>query len=130
MSEHPPSEPRHQAVFHTTRWTLVLRSGSDEPEARRALGELCEVYWVPVFRFLRSEGRADDRPACGPVGLFRQDVTHPHHVIQACPDEWKGGNFHFPIDRRCFAPTRCDRFLLEDVGENDWEFLGILLCAG
>ena len=60
MSEHPPSEPRHQAVFHTTRWTLVLRSGSDEPEARRALGELCEVYWVPVFRFLRSEGRADD----------------------------------------------------------------------
>jgi len=60
MSEHPPNEPHQQAVFHTTRWTLVLRSGTDAPEARRALGELCEVYWAPVFRFLRSEGRTDD----------------------------------------------------------------------
>jgi RNA polymerase sigma-70 factor (ECF subfamily) len=38
----------------------VLRSRGDAPEARTALGELCEVYWAPVFRFLRSEGRTDD----------------------------------------------------------------------
>lgn len=48
------------SAFHSTRWTLVLRSRGDAPEARRALGELCEVYWAPVFRFLRSEGRAED----------------------------------------------------------------------
>ncbi len=48
------------SAFHSTRWTLVLRSRGDEPEARTALGELCEVYWAPVFRFLRSEGRSDD----------------------------------------------------------------------
>ena len=38
----------------------MLRSRGDAPEARTALGELCEVYWTPVFRFLRSEGRSDD----------------------------------------------------------------------
>ena len=38
----------------------MLRSRGDAPEARTALGELCEVYWAPVFRFLRSEGRTDD----------------------------------------------------------------------
>lgn len=48
------------STFHSTRWTLVLRSRGDAPEARTALGELCKVYWAPVFRFLRSEGRGDD----------------------------------------------------------------------
>ena len=48
------------SAFHSTRWTLVLRSRGDAPESRTALGELCEVYWAPVFRFLRSEGRTDD----------------------------------------------------------------------
>jgi RNA polymerase sigma-70 factor (ECF subfamily) len=48
------------STFHSTRWTLVLRSRGDAPEARTALGELCEVYWAPVFRFLRSEGRSED----------------------------------------------------------------------
>ena len=47
-------------VFHTTRWTLVARSRGDAPEARAALGDLCEAYWMPVYRFLRREGRDDD----------------------------------------------------------------------
>lgn len=51
---------RHPAVFATTRWTLVLRARGDGPEARAALGELCEAYWMPVFRFLRREGRTED----------------------------------------------------------------------
>lgn len=48
------------SAFHSTRWTLVLRSRGEAPESRTALGELCEVYWAPVFRFLRSEGRTED----------------------------------------------------------------------
>lgn len=47
-------------VFHTTRWTMVNRARGDAPEARAALGELCEAYWTPVFRFLRREGRNED----------------------------------------------------------------------
>jgi RNA polymerase sigma-70 factor (ECF subfamily) len=47
-------------VFQTTRWTLVSRARGETPEARAALGDLCEAYWTPVFRFLRREGRGED----------------------------------------------------------------------
>jgi len=47
-------------AFHTTRWTMVMRAQGDAPEAKAALGELCENYWGPVFRFLRREGRSED----------------------------------------------------------------------
>lgn len=39
----------------------MLRAQGDAPEARAALGELCEIYWMPVFRFLRREGRDEDK---------------------------------------------------------------------
>lgn len=52
MAETPP--------FATTRWTLVLRARGEGAEARLALSELCEAYWMPVFRFLRREGRTED----------------------------------------------------------------------
>ena len=43
-----------------TRWTMVLRARGNSPEARAALGALCETYWQPVFRFLRRSGRDED----------------------------------------------------------------------
>ena len=39
---------------------MVMSARGDAPEARAALGELCEAYWMPVFRFLRREGRSED----------------------------------------------------------------------
>lgn len=60
MSDLNPSSFRTASVFHTTRWTMVMRSKGEAPEARAALGDLCEAYWMPVFRFLKREGRNDD----------------------------------------------------------------------
>lgn len=37
-----------------------MRARGDAPEARAALGELCEAYWTPVFRFLCREGRGEN----------------------------------------------------------------------
>ena len=48
------------ANFAPTRWTLVLRARGETPEARVALGELCEGYYQPVLRFLQREGRNED----------------------------------------------------------------------
>ncbi len=39
---------------------MVMRARGQAPEARAALGELCEAYWMPVYRFLKREGRNDD----------------------------------------------------------------------
>lgn len=49
-----------ESTAAATRWTLVLRAGRQDTAAATALAELCEIYWQPVFRFLRSEGRAED----------------------------------------------------------------------
>lgn len=43
--------------FCTTRWSLVLRAGSLEPETSgQALEQLCRVYWMPLFMFVRKKG--------------------------------------------------------------------------
>ena len=60
MSDLNPSSFRTASVFHTTRWTMVIRAQGGAPEARAALGDLCEAYWMPVYRFLKREGRNDD----------------------------------------------------------------------
>jgi RNA polymerase sigma-70 factor (ECF subfamily) len=59
-TDHKHGSPRGGGVFPTTRWTVVARARGDAPESRAALGDLCEAYWTPVFRFLRREGRSED----------------------------------------------------------------------
>ncbi len=50
----------HSSPFAPTRWTLVLRARGESAESRAALSDLCEAYYQPVLRFLRSEGRDED----------------------------------------------------------------------
>jgi RNA polymerase sigma-70 factor (ECF subfamily) len=42
--------------FDTTRWTMVLRAGDQTPAAGVALGQLCQIYWMPLYTFLRKKG--------------------------------------------------------------------------
>jgi len=47
--------------FDTTRWSLVLATGdSRSSAARRALAELCEVYWYPLYAHVRRQGYSAD----------------------------------------------------------------------
>lgn len=54
------SDPGQSPLFAATRWTLVLRTRGESPEAKRALSELCELYYEPVLACLRREGRAQE----------------------------------------------------------------------
>ncbi len=45
--------------FATTHWSLVGAAQSDEASqtrARKALEELCRMYWFPLYAFVRSRG--------------------------------------------------------------------------
>ena len=42
--------------FPATRWTLVADVRSGGESARRALEELCAVYWYPVYVYARRGG--------------------------------------------------------------------------
>ena len=48
------------ASFEPTRWTLVMEAKGAEPEARKALANLCDRYYEPVFAFLCREEKDDD----------------------------------------------------------------------
>ena len=56
--------PRHEAEsraesFASTRWTLVLEAGDSaaaSAQALSALSELCQIYWRPLYAFLRKQG--------------------------------------------------------------------------
>jgi len=57
--------------FPTTRWTLVVAAGHAGPEeTRRALSELCEAYWYPVYAFIRRDGADAERALDLTQGFF------------------------------------------------------------
>jgi len=49
--------------FHTTHWSMVVRAqgvpaglGSGSTHAHAALARLCELYWYPLYAFVRRQG--------------------------------------------------------------------------
>jgi RNA polymerase sigma factor (sigma-70 family) len=53
------AENKTPRAFVTTRWSLILSgasSGSGDREIRKALAELCQIYWRPIFSFIARRG--------------------------------------------------------------------------
>jgi RNA polymerase sigma factor (sigma-70 family) len=45
--------------FAKTRWTVVLAAGrKSSPQSDRALAELCQVYWYPLYIYVRRLGHS------------------------------------------------------------------------
>jgi RNA polymerase sigma factor (sigma-70 family) len=66
----PPHLPRQ---FQTTRWTLVRRAtGKNDPAAEKALGELCEMYWFPIYSYIRRCGHSAQNAEDLTQGFFAQ----------------------------------------------------------
>ena len=55
MPEGSSRPPAHS--FTTTRWSLVLAAGqATDARSGEALASLCEMYWYPVYAFIRRQG--------------------------------------------------------------------------
>lgn len=51
------AENRAQGLFVTTRWSVVLAAKDrTSPESAQALESLCELYWYPLYAFVRGSG--------------------------------------------------------------------------
>jgi RNA polymerase sigma-70 factor (ECF subfamily) len=47
------------AHFQTTSWSLILAaSDRPTPSSEAALAEFCQLYWYPVYAFIRRQGNA------------------------------------------------------------------------
>ena len=62
-----------------TRWTAVVkvRDGHhDEESARRALADLCQNYWYPLYAFARRLGRSPEDAQDLTQGFFSHVLEH------------------------------------------------------
>ena len=49
---------------------MVVQAGRDDDQGRRALAELCQLYWYPLYAFLRRQGRDQDSAKDLTQGFF------------------------------------------------------------
>lgn len=57
MDEHP----RAPGEFATTRWSVVAAAGQHpSAEAQRALEDLCQAYWYPLYAYVRRRTGEED----------------------------------------------------------------------
>ena len=62
--------------FRTTRWSLVIAAAGGDAVANDALSELCQVYWRPVYAYIRRHGHAPDAAADLTQAFFLYLLEH------------------------------------------------------
>jgi DNA-directed RNA polymerase specialized sigma24 family protein len=58
------------AAFKTTHWSVVLEAQSSTPAAQKALENLCQTYWRPLYVFTRHEGYSPEEAEDITQGFF------------------------------------------------------------
>jgi RNA polymerase sigma-70 factor (ECF subfamily) len=103
--EHAPMDQTgggQPAPFDTTHWSVVLAAGKrPSPEADRAFGELCELYWYPVYTYVRRR-LGDPEAAMDSTQEFFLALLERNTLAVAAPER---GRF------RTFLLTACQNFL-------------------
>ena len=59
MSAKVSGETAREGLFVATRWTLIRDAAASQTPTHQsfsALSELCQIYWRPVYLFLRRQG--------------------------------------------------------------------------
>jgi RNA polymerase sigma factor (sigma-70 family) len=63
--------------FRTTRWDIVMLSAqSDAPGYKETLGELCSLYWYPIYAFVRRRGNSPEDAQDLTQGFFLNLLEH------------------------------------------------------
>ena len=88
--------------FATTQWSVVLAAGGDQHEdAHRALSQLCETYWYPLYAYVRRRV-PDIAEAQDLTQAFFAELLEKDYVAAATPER---GRF------RAFLITAFKHFL-------------------
>ncbi len=135
--------------FRTTRWSLVLEARREDDEGARALAELCELYWPPVYAYVRRRGypaeEAKDRTqsffchllARGDLARAEQERGRFRTYVLTCAQHFLanareydqaqkrgGGNTPISLDgsdpESCIDPVDADGLSPEAAYERAW----------
>src|SRR5689334_8086443 len=84
---------KNASVFATTHWSVVLAAGngSESEDAFRALSDLCQNYWYPLYTFARGQGHGS-QAACDLTQAFFANLLQKKTINRADP---KKGRFRY-----------------------------------
>jgi RNA polymerase sigma-70 factor (ECF subfamily) len=109
MTQVPP-EHRHPHGFQTTQWSLVASAqGSPSPAAEASLAALCQLYWQPLFTWLRHRGHRE-HDAEDLVQEFFARLIAGHWLNAAQPEKGRFRTFLLVVLKR-FVANQHDRQL-------------------
>src|SRR5438477_9999159 len=108
------TETTREALFASTRWTMVLDAGESQTppdQALSALSELCRIYWRPIFLFLRRQGSSPDDAQDLTQGFFAH-LIESRAYARADPEKGRFRSFllgalkHFVAHARAHDRTQ------------------------
>lgn len=95
--------------FPDSRWTLVVRAQAAEgTSAFAALNALCEIYWYPIYAYIRRSGRSAEDAEDLTQGYFA-NLLDRDYLAQASQEKGK---------LRAFLLTDLKLFLANDWRKN------------
>jgi RNA polymerase sigma-70 factor (ECF subfamily) len=114
--------------FASTRWTMVLEAGDSaaaSSQALSALSELCQIYWRPLYAFLRKHGYSSEDAQDLTQGFFA-DLIETRAYARADREKGRFRSFlfgalkHFIADARdrAYALKRGGGMILETLDES------------
>jgi RNA polymerase sigma factor (sigma-70 family) len=92
QEQRPPSRPGNRQ-FATTRWSQVIAAGADQTEdSRDALARLCELYWYPLYGYVRRWGYDADQAQDLTQEFFAR-LLEKHYLKAADPSRGRFRSF-------------------------------------
>jgi RNA polymerase sigma factor (sigma-70 family) len=93
MPDYPSKNHRTEGRFATTHWSMVLAaSGSDVKQGKKALESLCQLYWFPIYAYLRRMGY-DTHDCEDYTQAFLVNLLEKHNLRLAKPQRGKFRSF-------------------------------------
>ena len=99
----PSGSRNNGAHFGETAWSVVLAAGSlSESRASEALTELCQMYWPPIYAYLRQRG-FNRHDAQDLTQIFFQRIVEDETLRRASPARGRFRSFLLGALTRCLA---------------------------
>src|SRR6266508_1381034 len=102
------SPPTRDSLFASTRWTVVRQAADSQTASQHALSalsELCQIYWRPVYVFLRRQGIAQHDAQALTQGFFA-DLIESRAYARADPMKGLFRSFLLGTLNHCVAHVR------------------------
>ena len=102
--------------FEETAWSVVIATGATTPaRAQTAMGELCRIYWRPIYAYLRRSGYDKD-DAQDLTQSFFQHLLENETLRRVSREKGRFRSFLLGALKRCLADEQMQRHTLKRGG--------------